>query len=66
MHRKLRGRIVEKYGTMKCFADELGMTPTNLSRYFTGKCNFRNETIEKWIVKLDIEKEDIPAYFFAD
>lgn len=64
-YNKLRGRIVEKYGTQAKFAQELGISPTAMSEKMTGKTTFSQRDIEKWRQLLDIDSEDIGKYFFA-
>ena len=64
-YNKLRGRIVEKYGTQSKFAQELGISPTAMSEKMTGKTTFSQRDIEKWRQLLDIDSEDIGKYFFA-
>ncbi len=34
---KLRGRIIEKYGTIGAFADEVGISRTQMSKKLQGK-----------------------------
>lgn len=64
-YNKLRGRIVEKYGTQAKFAQELGISSTAMSEKMTGKTTFSQRDIEKWRQLLDIDSEDIGKYFFA-
>lgn len=64
-YNKLRGRIVEKYGTQAKFAQELGISPTAMSEKMTGKTTFSQRDIEKWRQLLDIDSEDIGKYFFT-
>ena len=64
-YNKLRGRIVEKYGTQAKFAQELGISPTAMSEKMTGKTTFSQRDIEKWRQLLGIDSEDIGKYFFA-
>ena len=39
-YRKLRGRIVEKYNTMKDFAAVIGLSEVSVSNKINGKANF--------------------------
>ena len=64
-YNKLRGRIVEKYGTQAKFAQELGISSTAMSEKMTGKTTFSQRDIERWRKLLDIDSEDIGKYFFA-
>lgn len=64
-YRKLKGRIVEKYGTQDKFAQELGITPNTLSLKLNGKGEFSQGEIAKMSDILLIKKQDIPTYFFT-
>lgn len=62
---KLRGRIVEKYGSQNRFAAVLKVNNINVSNRMTGKTGFSQEDIEEWSRLLDIDPEDYGAYFFT-
>lgn len=62
---RLRGRIVEKYGSMSHFADSVGMTRVSVSNRITGKIMFTVEDVDKWATLLDIDVTDLHRYFFA-
>ena len=62
---KLRGRIVEKYGTMSRFAEELGLSLVAVSNKMNNKTGFTRTDIEKWANLLDIPGFEYDAYFFA-
>ena len=62
---KLRGRIVEKYGSQEAFAREVGLSTTSMSKKMTGKVGISQSDILKWCPLLDIEVNDIGAYFYA-
>lgn len=64
MYRKLRGRIIEKYGSLKNYASEMGLTSTQISRYMNGRAVFTREKMLLWGEKLGIEKEEFASYFF--
>ena len=64
-YNKLRGRIVEKYGTQEKFAEALGMTKQGISLKMTGKTAFSQHDINRWCELLDIKTEQIADYFFA-
>ena len=59
---KLRGRIVERYGTLGKFADEIGMTKAGLSIKLN-RGIFTNEQIKLWASKLEIADADVAEYF---
>ena len=62
---KLRGRIVEKYGTQGAFADAVHCSLSFLSQYLNGKKKLKQTTMETWIDALEIPAEDIHLYFFT-
>jgi transcriptional regulator with XRE-family HTH domain len=62
---KLRGRIVEKYGSQSKFAEKVGCSLSFLSQYLNGKKKLDQPTIDKWVDALDIESSDIYGYFFV-
>lgn len=64
-YNKLRGRIVEKYGTQEKFATALGISKQSLSFKMTGKVGFSQADIIKWCELLDISTDRISDYFFA-
>lgn len=64
-YNKLRGRIIEKYGTQEKFAEALGISKQSLSFKMTGKTGFSQRDIIKWCEVLGIEQERISEYFFA-
>lgn len=62
---KLKGKIVEKFGTQGAFAKALGLSQRSLSFKLQGKVFFRQDEIDKSINLLGIEPADIDKYFFA-
>lgn len=64
-YRSLRGRIIEKFGSNKMFAQALGLSENSLSKKLTCKTAFDQNDIEHWCKLLDIEHEKIPVYFFT-
>lgn len=62
---KLRGRIVERYGTISKFSDKLGKPIQVVSRKLSGKTQFSKKDIAIWCDLLDIKLEEIGPYFFA-
>lgn len=61
---KLRGRIIEKFGTLGAFAAAAGCSSSFLSIYMNGKTTLDQPTMDKWIRLLDIAADEIAAYFF--
>lgn len=62
---KLRGRIVEKFGSQNKFANALDTTTITVSNRMTGKTGFSQEDIEQWSQMLDIDPSEYGAYFFT-
>ena len=63
---KLSGKIVEKYGTQYNFAIALGLSERSLSLKLNNKVGWRDEEMERAIDLLDLDLNDIPAYFFSN
>lgn len=61
---KLRGRIVEKYGTMCKFAEKIRTTRQTVSQKLTGKIEFSRDDIQRWAGALDIDTNEIGVFFF--
>lgn len=64
-NRKLRGRIKEKCGTQDIFAEKIGIGRVTLSQRLDNQSEFSQDEIYKSCDVLEIDKEDIPIYFFA-
>ena len=62
---KLRGRIIEKYGSMTKFAEAVGLSKSALSRKLNNFSSFNQEDIELFRGALEIEQSDIGTYFFT-
>lgn len=62
---KLRGRIIEKYGSQTDFAKAFGCSNRTLSLKMTGKRPWKQVEILKAIKLLDLSEDDIQDYFFA-
>lgn len=62
---KLRGRIVEKFGSQGNFAKAVNCSLSFLSQYLNGKKKLDQPTMDKWIETLDIECDEIQSYFFV-
>lgn len=62
---KLRGRIVEKYGTVSKFADVLGLSLVSVSNKLNNKTGFTRGDIEKWSQALCIPDYEYGTYYFA-
>ena len=62
---KLKGRIVEKFGSQKAFAEAVHRPKAYISQYMNGKVSLDQKTIDEWSNILDIPGCDICAYFFT-
>lgn len=62
---KLRGKIIEKYGSINSFGDHLSISQTQLSKKLTGKAGFSQQDIIEWCELLGINLEEVGPYFFA-
>ena len=62
---KLRGRIVEKYGTQLAFSRAINGSMGFISEYLQGHRTLSQSTITKWADALDISAEEIPIFFFT-
>lgn len=64
-YNKLRGRIVEKYGTFDKFAEAIGMSNVAVSKKLNGKIGISQEDIEKWSALLDISLVEYGDFYFT-
>lgn len=62
---KLRGRIIEKYGSQKQFAEAIGISEVAMSRKMNCETGFSQKDIIKWAEALEIEVKDYGLYFFT-
>ena len=62
---KLKGRIVEKFGSQGRFAKYLGITEQTVTAKLNGRSRFTQEDIIAWCNALDIEAGDVGDYFFT-
>lgn len=63
---KLRGRIVEKFGTVRAFAEAYGISYTSMSAKLNGRIAISMADIEKMSEPefLDIHPSEYHEYFF--
>lgn len=64
-HRKLTGRIIEKFETRNAFAYRMGISQTTLYNKLTGRTEFTSDEIRKACALLDIPPEDVYQFFFT-
>lgn len=62
---KLRGRIVEKYGTNARFAKALDISERSLSLKLNGRVFWKQNEICKAAELLGIKNEEIQLFFFT-
>ena len=62
---KLKGKMVEKFGSQRGFAEKLGISEAYLSQKMVGKRGLTLDDIENWSAVLDIPPTDIGVYFFT-
>lgn len=63
---KLRGRIIEMFGSQEAFAEAVGQTPTTISYKLNGKKPLTRNDIIEWGEALLIEQGNIGLYFFTE
>jgi hypothetical protein len=61
---KLNGRIKEVCGNQFAFAKEMGLSEHTISAKLNSKVSWKQPEIERACTVLDIQRCDIPAYFF--
>lgn len=64
-YNKLRGKIVECYGSQVDFARAIGISANALSSKMTGKAGISQDDIEQWSELLGIERRLYWDYFFT-
>ena len=62
---KLRGRIIEKFGSQERFAKEIGRSKAFVSGVLNGKAYLEQRDIDKWANALDIPGIELNNYFFT-
>lgn len=62
---KLRGRIVEKYGSQSAFVEEYGISENSFSKKMNNKVRFTSDDIVKITEMLEIPKDLVGVYFFT-
>lgn len=64
-YNKLKGRIVEKFGTLDKFSDKTKMSATTIGRKLSGKSLWSQDEIIKACELLEIPMDEMTAYFFC-
>lgn len=65
-YRKLKGRIIEKYGSQSLFADKMGLSERTISLKMNGKRAWSQPEISKALSILSLDEDDIGEYFFRE
>lgn len=65
-YNKLKGRIVEIYGSQGKFAEALKTTENTVSRKMQSKSEFSKDDMVQWAELLGIPSSEIWDYFFSD
>ena len=65
-NRKLKGRITEKFGTNKAFAEAVGEQASNVSLKINGKRELKRDDIFSYSRALGIPDSEISEYFFTE
>lgn len=60
---RLKGRIIERHGSLSGFADVLGKPVSHVSRCLRGEIEFNQPRVMEWCEVLEIPCDEI-AYFF--
>ncbi len=62
--KRLRGRIIEKYGSQAEFSKVLGISQNSLSKKMNSKTRFSSDDIVRITKLLNISNSEITSYFF--
>lgn len=65
MYRKLRGKIVEVYGTQEAFAEAMELSKVTLNVKLNGKTDWTSKEIVRACELLSIPLVDAWMYFFV-
>lgn len=65
-YRKLKGRIVEKFGSQTAFASAMGISAKTMSDKLTNKVFFSQGEINIAMRLLGIKASELNAYFFKE
>lgn len=61
---KLKGLIIEKYGSLKAFATAIHTSPANVSMRITSGKPFRADVMTEWAEALELDVSEWGSYFF--
>lgn len=63
---KLKGRIIEKFGTQTAFLNNINMSEVTFIKSIKGERAFNQNEIVNIMNLLDLELSDIVSYFFTN
>lgn len=63
---RLRGRIIEKYGTQGAFSRALGVSERTMSLKLNNRIFFSQDEINKSLFLLGLSIRDVQEYFFNE
>lgn len=64
-YNKLRGRIIERYGTQTAFVERFGVSENTFSKKMNNRVRFNSDDIIKITQLLEIPENEIGEYFFT-
>lgn len=64
-YNKLRGKIVEKYGSQKAFAKAIGLSENSMAKKMNCKTGISQSDVELWCKLLEIPRTEIPDFFYS-
>lgn len=64
-YNKLRGRIIERYGSQSAFASEFGISNNVFTKKMNSRIRFTTNDIIRIVNMLDIPESEIGEYFFT-
>lgn len=64
VYNKLRGRIVEKFGTQKAFAAALGVSQNCITKKLHCVWEFSQSDVERWANLLEIDRQEYGEFFY--
>jgi len=63
---KLKGRIIEKFGSQRDFAKAIGISECSMTAKLRGHTYFSQPEIFKIVKALDIDPKAVTSYFFTE
>lgn len=63
---KLKGRIIERYGAVRTFAERIGVTPQTVSNVISGRSTPKGAAMFCWEVALDLTPDEKRIFFESD